>query len=160
MITNQDLHGLIALAVQNNKAGLIQAMNVTGNAVAANISDDNLLQQTWDVFTAGGLSALKNVLNKVVLNKALLSADQQNTLISKFGLQKNPASKCSFKTPLDCVTGAVNYVGDVIGGHSTTTTSAPVTNSTPILTASQIMWIAGIGITAILVLLFAFRKSF
>lgn len=160
MITTQDLQGIIALAVQNNKPGVIQAMNATGNSVASTISDDDLLQSVWNVFNANGLNALKNVLSKVTLNKAMLSADQQNALITKFGLTKNTAAKCSFTSPLDCLTGPVNYVGDLLGGHSSTTVAPTVTNLTPSLTSSQIMWIAGISIVSIVILLFAFKKYF
>lgn len=159
MITTQTLNALIAFTIQNNKAALIQAMNDAGNSVAENISDDDLLQSTWNVFSSKGLDALKNVLSKVPLNKSVLSTAQQNTLIKTFGLTINPSAKCDLTHPLDCVTGVINYAGDLIGGHSTTTTTAPQTQSVPLLSKSAILWQAGGSIVAIVVLLIVFRKS-
>lgn len=151
-ITTNDLSGLIALAIRDNKQAFIQAMNNTGNSVIPNISDDDLLLAGQNVFNEKGLAGLTNVLVQVPFDKSKLTTEQQNIIIQKFGLSVNASAKCDWKHPLECLTGTVNYLGNLIGGGSTTTQPPIVITETSALPAWVVPTtaIAGMSVIAIL----------
>lgn len=156
MITTTDIKNLIDLTVLRFKPALIQAMNATGNTVALTISDDALADRTWDVFVKRGWNGLQQILGRVVIDKSKLSAAEQNALIRIFGLPFNTSSKCGFSNPLDCLTGAINYVGDLVGGSSVSITN-PITQqqtSSSALPTWAIIATVGAGIGGIII----FRK--
>lgn len=156
MITTNDIRGLINLTVQRFKPALIQAMNATGNPVSFTISDDDLADKTWNVFATQGLNGLIAVISRVPVDKSKLTPAEQNALIRIFNLPVNPSQKCGFAHPLDCITGAINYVGDLVGGTSTTVV-APVTQSQ---TSSSVLptWAIVATVVAGLAGIMIFRK--
>lgn len=80
VITIQDVQGIIALAVANNKQALINAMNITGNNVAQTISDDDLFTIVNNVFTDQGLQGLKIVMRQVPPDLSKYTQAQLNFL--------------------------------------------------------------------------------
>jgi len=155
-ITTKDLSGLIALAIRDNRQAFIQAMNNNGNPVSQNMSGDDLLSEGQKVFNEKGLIGLTNVLIQVPFDKSKLTIDQQNILIKKFGLTVNPNAKCDFQHPLECLTGTFNYVGDLLGGHSTTVQPPTIITKTSVLPA----WVVPTtAITGMIVIAILFVKN-
>lgn len=156
MITTNDIKQLINLTVLRFKPALIQAMNATGNSVSVTISDNELADRTWDVFVKTGWNGLQQVIGRVPLDKSKLTPAEQNALIRIFSLPVNPSVKCGFAHPLDCLTGAINYVGDLVGGTSTSITNPIIqqqTSSSALPTWAIIATVVG-GLAGIMI----FRK--
>lgn len=150
MITTSDLQGLIAFAITNNKSAVIRAMNATGNVVASSITDDDLMQQVWNIFTARGLDALKRVLSLVPIDRSKVTQDQAKTLAVKFG-GADPNAKLT-----DWLNTAWQNIGDLVGGHSTTNVVPTIVNTiqqSPI-NSGVIIAVSIIAIIAILILAF------
>ncbi len=150
----QDVQGAIALAILSDKARFIQAMNANGIVVAPGISNDDLYALAISAWTQKGYAVIKNVLLSTPINKALLTPEQQQGLIKKFGLTINPNQKCSWSSPLDCVTGGISYVGDLLGGSGNSTTVAPTQTQTSSSSLSPVMLGLIIVIASILAIIF------
>lgn len=149
-ITTSDIQTLIGFSIQNNKIGVIQAMNSSGYPVSFNISDSDLFNAVNKVYNDNGLSTLKVILNKVVIDKPKVSTTQSSVLTSKFQIV-NPNQKSIG----DWFNGAIATAGDLLGGHSTVVnTGASSTSKSPIEPWMMILLIV-VGIVAIIIL----RKS-
>lgn len=146
-MTTEDIQGLIALAITNNRVAFINALAANGYVVRTGISDEDLYVVGLNILNEKGAQATIDILNRVQLNKTALSEDQKSALRQKF----SPALR-GFG---DWFNDTVTYVGDLLGGHSTTTT--PVTNvqSTSALSPFMLGLIVTIGI----ILMVIFRKS-
>lgn len=148
-VTTNDIQGYIAIAVRNNKSGVINAMNSTGHLVAAGIASADLLVKVWDVFKQEGIDGLQNVLSKVPVNPEKLSQDEAQAAVVRFrGV--DPNAKFG-----DWIKGVGNYFGDLLGGSSVTGGTVSNMNSQPALSGTAIGLIVVIG----LVLMILFRKS-
>lgn len=151
-MTLQDLQGIIALAINNNKPAFIQALVNNGYSVTPGISDQGLFSMAGDIYAEKGLAAIISIMNQVP--KSSFSASQQSKIISAAGAKVDPAAKCDWSHPLDCITGTANWFGDLIGGTSATVT-APTTqmqSSAPALSTTTLVIIGGVGILAIILL--------
>lgn len=148
MITTNDIQGIIALAILNNKQGVIRAMNSTGNAVAANISDADLAAALWNVFSAQGVAGLKNVLSGVKIDTSNLTQEEARALTVKF---KGADPNAKFG---DWLQGVGNYFGDLLGGSSVTTGTVTSMSSESAISPTTIALIVVAG----LILMVLFRK--
>lgn len=154
MITTNDIKALIALAIQNNKNALIQAMNKSGYPVLYNISDDDLFTAVLNVFTSKGVIGLKSILDLVPLDTSVLTQDEAQNLVIKFQ-DVNPASPKlgSWFSDLG------KNIGDLLSGYTTVTVDPTIITKKPSLSATQIIIIAVIAIAAIVILSIVFKKS-
>lgn len=150
MITTDDIQGLIALAIVNNKPGLIQAMNITGNPVASTISDDDLYDKVWAVFSKNGIDGLQRVFSRVTVNKSKVTPNQSEKLTAKF---QQPSSTAKFK---DWFNNTVTFFGDLIGGNSIST-GTPITQQS---TSSSALspTLLGLIIVLAIILIVIFKK--
>jgi len=123
MITIKDIQGLIAAFITYQKQAFIAAMNASGYPVPSNISDDDLLDSAYKVLASKGADGIRSVLNKLRVNWNLYPENVKQKMFSTFG---DVNQKCGLAHPLDCFTGAINWAGDMLGGHGTTITN-PVT---------------------------------
>jgi hypothetical protein len=148
MITQQELQGIIALAIQNNKPGFIQAMNANGYRVDAGIADEDLLARAWEVYTDKGREGILAVLNRVSVIKSTVDLRVKDAVNAKFA----PADQRGFG---EWFNNTVTWFGDVIGGNSVST--GPVTNviSTSALSPFMLGIVIVVGGSFIVI----FRKS-
>lgn len=149
MINTNDIQALVAFAILNNRTGVIQAMNSTGNAVAANISDTDLAVALWNVFAAQGVTGLKNVLARVPVDPTQISEEEAKALMVKFN-NVNPNAKFG-----DWIKGVGDYFGDLLGGSSVTGGTVQNMTSESVLSPTIIALIVVAG----LILIGIFRKS-
>lgn len=149
-ITITDIQGLIGIAIVNNKSMVIQAMNTNGYSVPLNISDDDLFDKVWGVFTKDGISALTKVLSKVPVNHATLTQDQARALIKRFQDPQLANAKLG-----DIVGQVKNFFGDLIGGNTIATGSSSNQISKAALSPGILAIIVIIGV----ILMIIFRKS-
>lgn len=150
MITTSDIQGLISLAIVNNKQGLIQAMNNTGNTVLLSISDEDLYDKVWAVFSKNGIDGLQRVLSRVRVDHAKVTPDQAQKLTLKF---QEPSNTTKFK---DWFNNTITFFGDLIGGSSVSI-STPTTQEQ---TASSAISPTLLGLITVLgiILIVIFRK--
>lgn len=148
MITTNDIQGIIALSILNNKQGVIRAMNSTGNAVASNISDADLAAALWNVFSAQGIAGLKNVLSGVQIDASNLTQEEAKALTVKF---KGADPNAKFG---DWIQGVGSFFGDLLGGTSVTTNTVTSMSSESALSPTTISLIVVAG----LILIVLFRK--
>lgn len=151
MITQNDIQGLIALAILSDRQAFASVIGFPATS-----TNEDLLEAGMQIYSKQGFNGIKNLLLKVPLDKSKLSTAQQNALIKKFALQVNTTSKCDWAHPLECLTGAVNYVGDLLGGHSSTT-STPVTQQQTSESALS-PWVIGLTVVAGIAMIGIFRK--
>lgn len=148
MITTNDIAALISFAILNNKQGVIQAMNSTGNTVPAGISDAKLAEEVWNVFDNKGVQALQQVLSKVPVDRTKVTEEEAKAFVTKFkGV--DPAAKFG-----DWITGVGNYFGDLLGGSSVSTGTVTQMFSESAISPALIGLITVIG----LILIILFRK--
>lgn len=148
MITTNDIAALISFAILNNKQGVIQAMNSTGNPVPAGISDAKLAEEVWNVFDNKGVQALQQVLSKVPVDRTKVTEEEAKAFVIKFkGV--DPAAKFG-----DWITGVGNYFGDLLGGSSVSTGTITQMFSESAISPALIGLITVIG----LILIILFRK--
>lgn len=148
MITTNDIAALISFAILNNKQGVIQAMNSTGNLVPAGISDAKLAEEVWNVFDNKGVQALQQVLSKVPVDRTKVTEEEAKAFVTKFkGV--DPAAKFG-----DWITGVGNYFGDLLGGSSVSTGTVTQMFSESAISPALIGLITVIG----LILIILFRK--
>lgn len=150
ILTITDIQGLIGIAIVNNKSMVIQAMNTNGYPISLNISDDDLFDKVYTVFTKDGIAALTRVLSKVPVNRTALTQDQARALITRF--QNPEMANAKFG---DLVGSVKNFFGDLIGGS--TIGSGPISNS--ISTAALSPGILAILVVIGVILIIIFRKS-
>lgn len=112
MITTNDIQALIAFAIENNKAGVIQAMNSTGSSISSTISDAKLAEDVWNVFSEEGVSSLQKVLSKVPIDHTKVTEQEAKAFSTKF---KNVDPNAKFG---DFVKGIGDYFGDLLGGST------------------------------------------
>lgn len=148
-MTTNDILGLISLAVQNNKKGVIEAMNTTGNFISPSISSADLIEKLWNIFSEKGLASLKQVLDKVAFTDKI-TEDQAKAVLVKFrGI--SPNARGGF---IDTLKGIGGYLGDLLGGSSVS--GGTVTNVTS--TAAIPPAMLGLIVVAGLILMVLFRK--
>jgi len=152
MITTNDIKDLIAFAISNNKEALIRAMNASGYFTSPVISDSDLLTSVWNVFSLQGLTGLRNVLNRVPLNRSAITDVQAQDLAVRF---INADVNAKFNIG-DLFNQGINFVGDLLGGHSVTTGTTPTQQqvSKPAISSTSIIGVSIIGI----ILIILFRK--
>ena len=150
MITTDDIQAYIAWAIQNNKEGVIQAMNSTGNAVASNISDAKLIEQVWNVFKNKGVAGLKDVLDRVPRDKKKITDKEAQAFITKF---RNLPPEAKFG---DWVKNIGDYFGDLLGGSAVQGGSVSQVTSESALSPTVMILIALTGLVSIILL----RKVF
>lgn len=148
MINTNDIQGIIALAILNNKQGAIQAMNSTGNQVASNISDADLAVKLWNVFSDQGIQGLKNVLSKVAIDRTKITQQEAKALTVQF---KGVDPNAKFG---DWISGVGTFFGDLLGGSSVTTGTVQSMSSESALSPTMIALIVVVG----LILMVLFRK--
>lgn len=148
MITTNDISALIAFAIQNNKTGVIQAMNATGNPVPSGISDAKLAEELWNVFDDQGVTGLQQVLSKVPVDQTKVTEQEAKAFVTKF---KNVDPNSKFG---DWVKGVGNYFGDLLGGSSVSTGTITQMFSESALSPTIIALIVVIG----LIMVVLFRK--
>lgn len=149
MITTNDIQALIAFVIENNKPGVIQAMNSTGNPVGMGISDAKLAESLWNVFSKQGVSGLQKVLSKVPVDHTKVSEVEAKAFVSKF---RNIDPNTKFA---DWIKGVGNYFGDLLGGSTVTGGTVQQMFSESAISPSMIVLIVVIGLT----LMVLFRKS-
>lgn len=146
-MTTDDIAGLIAIVIRNNKAGVIKALNSTGNIVPDNISNIDLAVKLWDIFSSQGISGLQNVLSRVPPTDKL-TEQEAKALVTKFrGV--DPNTKFG-----DWLKGVGQYFGDLIGGS--VVQGGTVTN----MTSESVLSPLAMGLTVIggLIGIAIFRK--
>jgi hypothetical protein len=152
-ITTDHIKALIAASIVNNKQGVINAMNQTGNTVSESISDSDLIDSAYSVFTQKGLEGLKNILSKVQIDKTK-DTSYFIALDKIFG--GSSQMKCGLKDLMGCLQSA----GDIIGGSTTSTTGGAIQNTTTqsLLSPSVIIGLSIVAIVAISLLIFRLTK--
>lgn len=156
MININDLQALIAFAIANNKAGLIQSLNASGYSVSSVISDTDLYNFVEAIYNTRGLAILKDILNKVALDKSKLTQDQaKNLLIAYNNITVDPNAKFG-----DWIKEAGQTIGDFLSGTNTITQTGATSNQTVTspISATTIIIIAGIAIVAIVILTIFVKK--
>lgn len=148
ILTTDDISGYIALAVQNNKSGVIRAMNSTGNIVPSNISNADLVVKVWDVFSEQGIEGLQKVLSQVPVNSKKITEEEAQALVTRF---RGDIPQAKFT---DVLQGIGNYFGDLLGGSSVSGGSVSSMSSTAALSSNTIIFIVIIG----LIMMVLFRK--
>lgn len=148
MITTNDIQGLIAFVITNNKPGLIQAMNNTGNFVALNISDNDLYNKVWDVFSKSGITGLQDVLSRVRIDHSKITQEQARVILTKFK-DIDPNAKFG-----DFIGQVGDFFGGLLGGHSVTAPIIQQMTSISSISPGMIGLIVVIGI----ILMILFRK--
>lgn len=149
MITLQDIRGLIAVAIRNNKQAFINAMNANGFYVPQSISEDDLYSAGLKVLLKNGVNAAIAVLSRVPVNKSQVTAQEKTLLTAKFA----PTNQRTFG---DWFNNTVTFFGDLIGGSSVSTTAPVVQNQTSVSALSPL--ILGATVVAGLVMIAIFRK--
>lgn len=154
-ITTNDVQALIAFAIRNNKSGLINAMNATGNPVLSNISDDNLFTVVNNVFISKGIEGLKSILLRVPLDKNKLTEDQARNLLLKFNINTsiNPNARMGWLSNIG------QSIGDFLSGHSTVQQPSSSSVSSPIISGNTLIYLAVAAIILIIIVALIFRKS-
>lgn len=147
MLNIRDIQALIAFAVMNNKLGVIQAMNNTGNFVPFNISDTVLFDAVLNVYETQGLNALKIVLNQVALDRSKLTQDEARNLFIKY----NNLDPATAKFSLDNIGKSI---GDFLSGTTVVNQTGGTLTSTSVLSPTTLTLIVVIGI----ILMIIFRK--
>lgn len=147
MITTNDISALIAFAIQNNKPGVIQAMNATGNSVPSVISDAKLAEDLWNVFSNKGVSGLQQVLDRVTVDSTKITPTEAQGFVTRFK-NVNPTAK------LDWLKGIGTYFGDLLGGSSVNTGTVTQMFSESAISPTIIALIVVVG----LILMVLFRK--
>lgn len=157
MITTNDVHALIAFAIQNNKLGLIQSLNSLGYTVSQNITDEALFTSVRNIYTVKGLNALKAVLDRVALDKRKLTQEEaRNLSITYLGANPDPNAKFG-----DWLKGLGQGIGDFLSGQSSSTVAPTIvqqTTTSPV-SSTTIIILAAVAIVAIVILAIVFRKS-
>lgn len=148
MITTNDIQALIAFAIENNKPGVIQAMNSTGNPVPSGISDAKLAEDVWDVFSDKGVEGLQRVLSKVPVDRTKVTEEEAKAFVTKF---KSIPRDAKFG---DWVKGVGDYFGDLLGGSTVTGGTVQQMFSESALSPALI----GLIVVAGLILIVLFRK--
>lgn len=148
MITTNDIQGIIALAILNNKSGVIQALNNTGNPVESGISDADLAVKLWNIYSFKGVEALNNVLSRVSINKNNITQEEAKALTIKF---KGADPNAKFG---DWISGVGDFFGDLLGGSSVTGGTVQSMTSESAISPTMIGLIVVIG----LILMVLFRK--
>lgn len=149
-MTTDDLAGYIALAVQNNKKGVIEGMNTTGNFISPSISSADLVEKLWNIFSQKGLAALKQVLDKVPVVTDKITEDQAKAVAIKIrGIDPNTRGKF-----WDWVKDAGNSFGGFIGGTSVSPGTVTNVSSTSVISPFML----GLIVVAGLILMVLFRK--
>lgn len=156
MININDLQALIAFAIANNKAGLIQSLNAYGYSVSSVISDTDLYNFVEAIYNTRGLAIIKDILNKVALDKSKLTQDQaKNLLIAYNNITVDQNAKFG-----DWIKEAGQTIGDFLSGTNTITQTGATSNQTVTspISATTIIIIAGIAIVAIVILTIFVKK--
>lgn len=113
-MTTNDIQGIITIAIKNNKLGVIRAMNSTGHKTSTHISDADLVEKVWNVFSAEGAPGLKKVLDLVPPIPNKISEQEAKALVVGFrGVR--PDARGGFE---DWLKGIGQYFGDLIGGSA------------------------------------------
>lgn len=149
MVSYNDIDGLIAIAIRNNRAGFIAAMNAAGNPVAVNISENELLEAARAVLAQKGVQGIQQVLSRVPVIKADISQPVKNAITAKFA----PANQRSFG---DWFNNTVQFFGDLLGGSATSVTGPTSQQQTSESAMSPAM--IGLIVVLGLVLVVIFRK--
>lgn len=158
MINTNDINALIAFAVQNNRQGVIIALNSLGYVIGQNISDDDLFTLMLNIYTSHGLTELQAILNRVPFDKFKISLMEAKNLSIKYN--NTPEDGNARFGDKDWWKNLGNNIGDLLSGVTTVTSVPPVinTSSTSPISATQIMIVAGVAIAAIVILAIVFRK--
>ena len=154
MITTNDIQALIALAISNNKQGLIRAMNNIGYSISQNISDADLFTVSNNFYIQKGFDALKNLFSNVPFDKSQLSQMQLQNLASRYASANPNAKNPSW------FTDALTNFSDFLSGHTNVvqpTVDSNTTISSPI-SAKTIIILASFGIIAIVIIAIIFRN--
>lgn len=149
IITTDELLGYIALAVQNNRKGVIEAMNTTGNFISPSIRSADLVEKLWNIFSQKGFVSLKQVLDKVHVTNKLTDEQAHTIAIRVRGI--NPATRGKF---WDWIKDATNTFGGLIGGSSVTPGTVTNVTSTAVLSPAMLGFVVVIGV----ILMGLFRK--
>lgn len=155
-MTSKEVEEAIAFGIISNKSAFINAMTANGIMVAPGISNDDLYALAISAWAQKGFGVIKNILNAVPRDRNFLTTAQEQNVIKKFGLTINPNQKCDFKHPLDCITGATGFIGDLLGGHGGSETIAPTQTQTSSSSLSPVM--LGLIIVIASILAIVFRK--
>lgn len=156
MINTNDLQALIAFAIANNKAGLIQSLNLSGYTVSPSISDTALYDYVYAIYNTRGLNVLKAIFNNVALDKSKLTQEEaKNLLIAYNDITVDPNAKFG-----DWIKEAGQTIGDFLSGTNTIVQSGATSNQTVTspISATTIIIIAGIAIVAIVILTIFVKK--
>lgn len=148
-MTTDDLLGYIALAVQNNRKGVIEAMNTTGNFISPSIGRADLVEKLWNIFSQKGLAALKQVLDKVHVTSKITDDQAQAIAIKIRGI--DPVTRGKF---WDWIKDATNTFGGLIGGSSVSPGTVTNVSSTSVISPFML----GLIVVAGLILMVLFRK--
>lgn len=148
-ITIADVQGLIALAILNNKIGVIDAMNASGYPVASNISDSDLFKAVGEVGDKYGIEKLKSVLANVDFDSSKFTADELRSLIAKFNIATPDPSTASKS---DWFNKAITKFGDFFLGSTVINTNPVQQTSEPALPAWVVILISIIGIISIVII--------
>lgn len=146
-MTTNDIQGIIALAIQNNKAGVIRAMNTTGNPVSTIITDAVLAEKLWNVFAAKGLPGLKDVLSRVEVDPSGITDAEAEALSVKF--QTAPFARGGVG---DWLKGVGSYFGDLLGGSTVSGGNVTSMTSESVLSPTMITLIVVIGLILVVLL--------
>lgn len=149
ILTTDDIRGYIAIAIRNNKSGVISAMNSTGNNVPSGISNAELVARLWDVFAAQGITGLQNVLSRVPIDKVKITTEEAEELVTRF--RGTPPANTKL---VDVLKGVGDYFGDLLGGSSVSGGTVTNVSAQSALSPTTITLIVIIG----LILMVLFRK--
>lgn len=154
MATTLDVNILIAYAIDNNKQGVIDAMNSSGYPVSASITDPDLFNAVFNVFTTRGISALHAVMLKVPVIHSKTTVEEAEVIYNRFNAVPIDASVAKFN-----FSTFFQKFGDFFSGSTTITAEPTVVVQAPTIKAGTIIALAIGGIVAIIALIFLLRKS-
>ncbi len=149
MITQKNINALIALAIDNNKNGVIQSLSLSGYSVPSNISDADLFSFVRNIYVFGGIPELKSILDKVSFDSSKLTQQEIVNLATEFDkLPSDPGAKFS-------LSGIAQGFGDFLSGSSNVITGGGGTNISSLLSPLVLL----IMVVVAIVLIIIFRKS-
>lgn len=144
-----DVQAIIALAINNNKEGVINAMNLNKYYVSVDISDNDLFNRLALIADKNGINELKNILSNVPFDKSKLTEDELNNLDIKFGsIQKNANNKVSGVN----LKNVFDTIGDFFSGNTIISTNPNIQTQETLLSPMMIISVAVIAIIAIIII--------
>lgn len=122
-MTQDQLKGIIALAITNNPTSIISALNANGYPTSMNISGHDLALRLIDIWNSGKITDFETIMSSVKWDKTKITDEQLKSVF----MSLNPnidfnSQKFDWQSILNSVQG---FIGGTTSTGGSTTTSAP-----------------------------------